>query len=322
MSATRRVFLEQSAVGVSGLVLGFYSPEVLSQATGTASPSESAFEPNAFIRIGANDRITISVIRQEMGQGVRTLLPMMVAEELDADWATLRLEQAVPGARFKDVRLHTSGSGSASTAFRTFREAGALAREMLVSAAAETWGVAKESCRTEKGAVFHDASRRRLTYGQLAGAAAGQPVPKQATLKQPSAFRVIGQPMKRIDGPDIVSGKAMYGLDVRVPGMLFASIERAPNFGLRVASFDAAATLKIQGVTSVVPVTSGIHPGLAVVARDSWTALKGREALKIVWEEGAKAPFDSAAYLNGLAEATTRASFKVRHEGDAAAALQ
>ncbi len=322
MSASRRAFLGQSVAGASGLVLGFYSPDVLAQGSGGAPGPASVFEPNAFIRIGADDRITISIIRQEMGQGVRTLLPMMVAEELDADWAEVRLEQAVPGTRFKDIRLHTSGSGSTSTAFRTFREAGALAREMLVAAAAETWGVAKESCRTEKSAVLHDSTRRRLTYGQLAGVAAKQTVPKAATLKEPSAFRVIGRPMKRVDGPDIVTGKAAYGLDARVPGMLFASIERAPAFGVRVKSFDASAALRIPGVTTVVPVASGIHPGVAVVAKDSWTALKGRQALKIVWDETSKVPFDSSTYLNGLAEATSNASFKVRHEGDAAGALE
>ena len=321
MSASRRVFLGQSVAGASGLLLGFYSPEALAQGTAAASPSGSVFEPNAFIRIGTDDRITVSIIRQEMGQGVRTLLPMMVAEELDADWAKVSLEQAIPGGRFKDIRLHTSGSGSTSTAFRTFREAGAIAREMLVAAAAETWGVARESCRTEKSAVLHDATRRRLTYGQLASAAAKQVAPKQATLKEPSAFKVIGQPMKRVDGPALVTGKAEFGLDVRVPGMLFASIERSPAFGVRVASFDASATLKIPGVTSVVLVSSGIHPGVAVVARDSWTALKGRQALKIVWDETAKVPFDSAAYLDGLSAAASKASFKVRHEGDATAAL-
>jgi isoquinoline 1-oxidoreductase beta subunit len=322
MSASRRIFLEQSVAGASALVLGFYSSDVLAQTSGTAPASGPVFEPNAFLRIGANERITISIIRQEMGQGVRTLLPMMVAEELDADWASIRLEQAVPGARFKDVRLHTSGSGSTSTAFRTFREAGAIAREMLVAAAAETWGVAKDSCRTDKGAVFHDATRRRLTYGQLAGAAARQEAPKQATLKSPSAFKVIGQPTKRVDGPDIVSGKAAYGLDVRVPGMLFASIERAPSFGVKVKSFDSGPALKVPGVVAVVPVTSGIHPGVAVVARDSWTALKGRQALGVVWDDAAKVPFDSATYLDGLSDATSRASFKVRHEGDAKAALE
>ena len=322
MSASRRAFLGQSVAGASGLVLGFYAPEVLAQGGAAAPPPASAFEPNAFIRIDPSERITISIIRQEMGQGVRTLLPMMVAEELDADWASVRLEQAVPGARFKDVRLHTSGSGSTSTAFRTFREAGAMAREMLVGAAAEAWKVSRESCRTEKSVVFHDATGRRLSYGRLAGAASRQPVPKQAALKPVSAFRVIGRPMKRVDGPDIVTGRAAYGLDVRVPGMLFASIERAPGFGLRLKSFDAGAALKISGVISVVPVTSGIHPGLAVVARDSWTALKGREALKIAWDEGSREPFDSAAYLGGLADAAAGASFKVRHEGDAVAALE
>ena len=276
---TRREFL-QSTTAVAGLTLAFRLPESLEQA------ATLAFEPNAYLRITPDDRVTLWASKLEMGQGVRTLLPMMIAEELDVDWSRVRIEQPSPGGRFAGIELHTSGSGSSSSQFHTLRVAGAAAREMLVAAAARAWNVDPGSCQTARGIVTHRATGRRQTYGQLATAAAALPVPKSPTLKDVTAFRLLGTPVKRVDGPAIVTGKAAYGADVRVPGMLFATIEHAPTLSATLGQFDATAALEIPGVRHVVAVTRGIHPGVAVVATDTWAALKGRRALRIDWRPG------------------------------------
>jgi isoquinoline 1-oxidoreductase beta subunit len=316
MTLARREFLRRSALAGSGLVLAAYLPDL-------ASGEEPArdFEPNAFLRISPDETVTLVVVRHEMGQGVRTLLPMMVAEELEADWSRVRLEQAVTGPRWKGIRLHTSGSGSSSETYGVLRRAGAAAREMLVGAAAQRWGVAAASCRAESGAVLHPPSGRRETYGRLAADAARQPVPESPRLKTTAEFRYLGHPMKRIDGPDIVSGRARYGLDVRVPEMTFASVERAPALGARLVRFDDARARGLPGVLAVVPVRAGIQQGVAVVATSTWAALRARQALAIEWDLGPHRDFDSARFEAGLDAWLDRATFKVRHEGDAEAAL-
>ena len=281
-----------------------------------------AFEPNAYLRIGADGIVTLWVTKLEMGQGVRTLLPMILAEELEADWTHVRIEQASPGARFKGIELHTSGSGSSSASYRQLRVAGAAAREMLVAAAALSWSVDASSCRAEQGSVVHVPTGRRQGFGVLAAAASQQPVPARPSLKDPTTFSLLGKPMKRVDGRAIVSGRAEYGIDVRVPGMLFASIERAPTLGGTLVRFDSAAALAVAGVRHVVPVTAGILPGVAIVADDNWSALRGRAALSITWANRAAAAFDSEPFLAQLPSACDRATFKVRHEGDALTALK
>ncbi|HKV98651.1 MAG TPA: molybdopterin cofactor-binding domain-containing protein [Vicinamibacterales bacterium] len=312
---SRRQFL-QSTGAVAGLTLAFHMPEALAQAPATA------FEPNAYLRITPDDTVTLWASKLEMGQGVRTLLPMMIAEELDVDWARVRVEQPSPGGRFAGIELHTSGSGSSSGQYRTLRVAGAAAREMLVAAAARTWNVDPATCHTSRGVVTHAPTGRRQTYGQLAAAAAALPVPKSPALKDAAAFRLLGTPTKRVDGPAIVTGKAAYGADARVPGMLFATIERAPTLSATLGQFDAADALKLPGVTHVIPVTRGIHPGVAVVATDTWAALKGRRALRIDWRPGPFSTFDSDQFLERLQhEALDRAIFPVRREGDVVAAM-
>jgi len=315
VTLTRREFLRRSALASSGLVLSTFVPEL---ALGAEAQD---FEPNAYLRIGADDTVTVSVISHEMGQGVRTLLPMMVAEELEADWSRVRLEQAVTGPRFKGIRLHTSGSGSSRGTYETLRKAGAAAKEMLVGAAAERWKAPPESCRAENGAVIHSPTGRRLSFGKLAAAAARRPVPTDPKLKTPDQFRLLGQPVKRVDGPDIVTGRAQYGIDVRVPGMVFASIERGPTLGARLLRFDDADARRLPGVIAVTPVKSGIQQGVAVVATSTWAAFRARPALKIEWDAGPHRDFDSdrfEAELDGWLEKTIH---KVRHEGDAPAAL-
>src|SRR5262249_55333315 len=195
------------------------------------------------------------------------------------------------------------------------------AREMLVDAAARAWNVEASSCRTARGVVTHTPTGRRQTYGQLAAAAAALPVPKSPALKDAAGFRLLGTPRERVHGLAVVPGKAEYGADVRVPGMLYATIEHAPTLSATLGQFDAAAALKVPGVRHVIPVTRGIHPGVAVVATDTWAALKGRGALQIEWRPGPQSGFDSDQFLQSLHTAFDRASSPVRREGDAAAAM-
>ncbi len=312
---SRRTFLG-GAGAAAGLALAFRLPDLA-----IADPAIEAFDPNAYLRITPDGTVTLWVTHLEMGQGVRTLLPMILAEELEADWETLRIEQASPGARFKGIQLHTSGSGSSSGSYRLLRVAGATAREMLVAAAAARWQVEPASCRAERSRVRHEASGRQLGYGALASAAARLRVPTDPPLKAPSQFVLLGKPMKRVDGPAIVTGRAQYGSDVRLPGLLFASIERAPSLGATLVRFDASGALGVPGVRHVVATRAGIHPGVAVVADDNWSALKGRAALRVEWREAAQAAFDSDAFLASLPAAFERASYAVRHEGDATAAV-
>lgn len=319
MTLSRREFLRRAALAGSGLVLAMHVPELVRAAEAGEAPAE--FAPNAFLRIALDGTVTLTIVRHEMGQGVRTTLAMLLADELEADWGRIRVEQAVTGPRFRGIRLHTSGSGSSRGVFPVLRTAGATAREMLVGAAAERWGVPAASCRAEAGQVVHDASGRRLGYGALAAAAATRQMPDSPRLKEPSEFRYIGKPMKRIDGPEIVTGRTTYGLDVRVPGMLFASVERAPVLGAKLLGFDGARALAMPGVRHVVPVRSGIQQGVAVVATSTWAAFRARAALRIEWDPGPHRDFDSERFAAALPGWLERANGRVRHEGDAPAAL-
>ena len=231
MKATRRNFLKTSGLAGAGLAIWLEMPKT---ATGEAT---AMFEPSAYICITPDNTVRLWITRSEMGQGVRTTLPMMLNEELEADWAQIRYEQALPGGRFKGIRLRTSGSGSTVGTYSALRKAGATAREMLIAAAAEKWNVEPSTCRAEQGKVIHTLSARKSRYGELAEAAARQKVPGNPPLKNPADFRIIGKRRKRTDGVPILTGKAIFGMDVRVPGMLYAVIARCPYQGGKVASF-------------------------------------------------------------------------------------
>jgi isoquinoline 1-oxidoreductase subunit beta len=309
--------VRSSALAGAGLVLWIERPH------GFASAAAQVFEPSAYISITPDNIVRLWITRSEMGQGVRTTLPMMLVEELEANWAQIRLEQAMPGGRFKDIRLRTSGSGSTVGSYRDLRMAGATAREMLIAAAAEKWKVEPAACFAQKGAVVHRASGRKLTFGALASAAAKQNVPGKPTLKAIKDFKLIGTRVNRSDGHQIVTGKAKFGLDIRVPGMLYAVMERCPYFGGRVASFDGSKALAVSGVKHVVPITSGIAGGVAVVADHTWAAMKGREALRVEWERGLHHDFDSDRFLELMdrAAAEKTGGYLVRKNGDATSAL-
>jgi isoquinoline 1-oxidoreductase beta subunit len=301
---TRRDVLRIGAVGGAALVLGVRWDD---EAFAVEKPGP-AFVPNVWIRIDRSGRTWLTCGKSEMGQGVRTSLPMILADELDADWAQVRVAQASPGPAFP--RLGTGGSWSVGGSWQPLRQAGAAARAMLVAAAAARWGVDPATCRTERGAVIH-AGGRTLRYGALVAGASRLPVPAQPRLKAASEFRIIGTGMKRFDGPQIVSGAAKYGIDATAPRMAYASIERAPAAGCKPARFDAAAARSVRGVRDVLAIAGGV----AVVADGTWAAMKGRAALHVEWERPAGPTFDTSAHGRRLEEAAREAGVVTRSEG-------
>lgn len=307
MTTTRRDFIRLALVGGSAFAIGWD--------VRAAGDDKTPFTPNGWIEIDPSGRVTLTVGKSEMGQGVRTSLAMIVAEELGADWASVTIRQASPGDAYQG--LGTGGSWSVRGSWQRLRTAGAAAREMLVAAAAARLSVDATTLRTQDGAVIHDASGRRVPFGELVAAAAKQPVPQTPVLKPASAFTIIGRRTKRVDAPAIVSGKAIYGLDARVPDMHYATIVRPPVPGGTIRSFDATEAKKVAGVTHAVRVPSGV----AVVGRDSWAALKGREALKIETDDGAHATFDTAAHVERLREGAKLDGVVLRRDGDVPAAF-
>lgn len=269
---------------------------------------------NAFIRIGGDNEVTIVVNKSEMGQGVYTALPMLVAEELECDWAQVRVESAPVEAVYNHTSFGiqmTGGSTSVLSEWDRMRRVGAAAREMLIAAAADLWKVERSSCRAEKGMVIHPKGEK-LSYGQLAEKAAAMPMPEEVRLKDPSEFKLIGQPAKRIDTPAKTNGSAVFGLDVRAPGMVTAVIVRPPVFGGKVKSFDDEKAKTLPGVKEVVEIEAGV----AVVATDFWSARRGRRALKISWDDGPLAELSTAGMRKQYAELAQTPGAKVRKEGD------
>lgn len=315
MSLTRREFLKASGATLAGLCLELaWDGRLLHDAESAAEPA-AGFRPYAWLAIESDGRTVIQVGRVEMGQGVRTSLPMILAEELDADWSRVEVVTASPGPDFK--QMTTSGSWSVGGTYMPLRHMGARARALLIQAAAARWQVDPASCRTEPGRVLHPATDRSLSYGELAAEAARLPIPTAAPLKEPGAFRLIGRRMPRLDAPRIVSGAAGYGLDVRIPDMKFASIERCPVPGGMPRSVDDAAARAVPGVRDVVRLAEGV----AVVGDHTWAALAGRRALRVEWNEGAIASFDSDAYRRSLVEASSGAGSVGRSVGDVDGAL-
>lgn len=258
----------------------------------TAVPGPTAwFEPNMYVQIDNTDQTIITVSRTEMGQGVRTALAMILAEELEADWSSIQVKTAPADTKYG--RQLTGGSQSIEQLFMPLRRAGALAREMLLAAAAQIWQVEAGQCSAENGAVSHAESGRQLTYGELVETAATLPTPKSSDirLKEPKDFRLIGTPKGQIDESHYVDGSAAYGLDVRLPDMRFAVIARPPVISGLVESFDATAALDIPGVQDVLELNGSV----AVVAGNTWAAMEGRRALAITWNDGRLAESSSEA---------------------------
>lgn len=316
----RRNFL-QIGISLSGsLILGlnFSSPEGIGEAEAMTSAS---YALNAFVRISTDDTITIIVNKSEMGQGVYTSLPMLIAEELECDWKKIRVEAAPVNPVYNHTEWGpmqaTGGSTSIRSEWERFREAGATAREMLLAAAAKTWKVNKKTCRAENGRVF-DSSGRSLTFGDLAKTAARMPLPKQVNLKDPANFKIIGKPVKHLDTPEKINGKAIFGFDAGIPGMLTALIARPPVFGGKVVSIKADRTMSVPGVKNVVQIPSGV----AVIADGFWPAKKGRDLLEIVWDEGSGAEISTAVLHERYKNLAKAKGAVARKEGDTESAFR
>lgn len=309
---SRRDFLKVTGAAGTGLVLGLHLEA-------KPTPGEAAraeFKPNAFLALRPDGTVRITVSKTEMGQGVRTALPMALAEELDLDWSRIEVVNALPGPDFKSMQ--TGGSTSVSSTWNPLRKAGAAARQMLVAAAAAQWKVSLDQCRTEKGFVLGP-SGQKLGYGDLAEAAAKLPVPKDPPLKKASEYRLLGGRMPRFDGPAIVTGKAIFGIDVRRPGQRFAAVLRCPVPGGQPKAWDDNKAKATPGVKAVVKVPTG----LAVVADSTWAAFKGREALaaSTTWDEGPGKDFSSVALEAKMRTALTGPADEARKEGDVDKAL-
>jgi isoquinoline 1-oxidoreductase beta subunit len=319
MSATlnRRSFLQVSAAAGGGLLVGTY----LSWTDGETLEAAGVFEPNVWIKVNADDTVRIMLTMLEMGQGVMTSMPMLVAEELDFDWTKIKTEWAGADPKYGNPNFGgqqlTAGSNSVRGMWKLLREAGATARVMLVTAAAQTWGVPENSCSTDKGEVIHQASGRRLKYGVLVDKAAALPVPKAVTLKDPKNFKVLGNSLARLDVPEKVNGSAMFGIDVKLPGLLTAKVVRCPVFGGKVASFNADKAKVVPGVKQVVQISTGV----AVVADNYWSASRGAQALEITWDEGPLAKLTTAEILARYKDLAQKPGKVARNDGNADAAM-
>lgn len=315
VNLSRRRFLQQGALA-GALVLGFRL--AWPGRAGAKAGGPVALSP--YLRIDPAGTITVIANHSEMGQGVYTSAAMLVAEELDADWTKVRVEPAPVGAAYNHTAFGiqmTGGSSSTWSEFERYRLAGAAARALLIAAAAKTWKVDAAACKTKDGAVVHEASKRSLPYAKLVAAAAKLQPPAKPALKSAADYRLIGKPTPRVDTPDKTNGKAVFGLDVSVPGMLVALIERAPVFGAKLRSFDAKKAKAVPGVKHVVPIDRGV----AVVADGFWAARQGRDALEVIWDEGPQATLDSAAQREAYVKLAGEKGVPAKREGDVPAAL-
>ena len=321
--ASRREFMSVTAAAGGGLLLGFAIA-----AKAEAAETAGAAALNAFVRIDPQGVVTIMSKNPEIGQGIKTSLPMLIAEELDVAWENVRIEQADSEPKVFGLQI-AGGSMATPLNWESLRRVGAVARAMMVQAAAQAWNCPPGECTTSPGQVIHKASNRTASYGSLAGLCAGlaQPDPKTVPLKDPKDYRIIGKPMAQYDTPRIVTGAPLFGIDVRLPGMLYATYVKAPVFGAKVASADLAAAQAVKGVRKAFVVEGGTNlagllPGVAVVADSWWAARKGRDKLNIQWADHPTQSQSSAAFARRAAELGAAAPQKsLRNDGDVAKAL-
>ncbi len=277
-NVSRRDFIKIVGLSGSGLFLAAYVPSQVFAKNPDDDPK--IFSPNAFLKIDSNGIITIIVPKSEMGQGVKTALPMMVAEELEVEWEKIKIEQADADPKYGNQS--TGGSTSVRTTWKPLRTAGATAKVMLITAAAQIWSVSTSECKAENGFVINKINNKKLSYGELVDAASKLPVPQNVELKNPKDFKIIGKSIPRVDIPEKVYGTAIFGIDVILPEMLYASVIHCPTFGGKVKSFDDTKAKSINGVKNVFNISSGV----AVVANSTWSAFQGLDALSIDWDFG------------------------------------
>jgi isoquinoline 1-oxidoreductase beta subunit len=314
----RRDFLKTGAAIGGGLLLNLYVPDWAPARAAEASSKPVAL--NAFVHISSDDWVTVISNHSEMGQGIYTSLPMLIAEELEADWSKMRVESSPVEAVYNHTVfgiMMTGGSTTTNSEYDRFRKMGAMARVMLIDAAAQGWGVDSGTCHAEKGFVVHAASKRRGSFGSLAEAASKIEPPKDVPLKDPKDFRIIGKPKQRLDTPSKTNGSAQFGLDVYIPGLLTAVVARSPVFGGKVASFNADKAKAVPGVVNVLEVPSGV----AVIAKGFWPAKLGREKLDIIWDEGPGAQTSTVAMREQFAALSKTPGAVAKKVGDPAGAL-
>jgi isoquinoline 1-oxidoreductase beta subunit len=323
---TRRDFLKSAGtVGAVALTIGFEwaGSTRRALAVGPAPVAGAAFTPNAFLRVGADNSVTVIAKHLEMGQGAYTGIATIVAEELDADWAQVRVESAPADAkRYANLAFGTmqgtGGSSAMANSWMQLREAGGKARAMLLAAAAKDWKVPVADLTVEQGVVHHTASKRQARFGALVKTAATLPVPENVQLKDPKNFKLIGHPALRVDAAAKSDGTAQFTLDVVLPGMLVALLKRPPQFGATVKSFDAAAASAVPGVVKVVQVPRGV----AVVAKSFWAAKQGRDALTVEWDDSKAEKRSSAALMAEYRRLADQPAVSARKDGDAVQAIR
>src|SRR5713101_1741097 len=322
----RRTFLKTGAAGGAALLIGFHLPARSSSDPAQAQEKPSINPFDAWVRITPDNRVTLILGKSEMGQGIMTALPMILAEELCVDWKLVKVEQAPTNPKIYDHG--TGGSGSVAGSWLPLRQAGAAAREMLIAAAAKKWEVSPDTCKAQNGYVLHGHPQRSFRYGELVADATQLPIPnlKQVPLKNSDDFPIVGHDTHRIDAASKADGSAKFGIDSRVPGMLYAVVARCPVFEGKVASFDATKAKAVKGVRDVIPFTTegrGVSTtgGVAVLADSSWTAMQGRKALEVKWDEGAAANESSEDLHKQFLENAAKPGKVLRNEGDADASL-
>lgn len=317
-NTTRRDFLKTSAAVSGGLVIAFVAPGAKRFVLAAPSAAADPFVPNAFLRIGSDDTITVLSAHSEMGQGIWTTLPMLIAEELDADWSKIKVEHAPAAPVYAHTAFGIQATGGSTTTwseFLRYREAGALARSLLVEAAAQRFGVPASDCRTENGVVI--AGRKRASYGALADAAAQLPARTSVKLKDAKDWKIIGKPTKRLDTPEKITGRAQFGMDVQFDGLLTAVVARSPICGGKVKAFDATKAKAEPGVRDVVQVPSGV----AVIADHFWAASRGRAALEIEWDPGTGATLDTDTLREEFSRKAATPGLPAANAGDVGAAM-
>src|SRR5712671_5550329 len=316
----RREFIRSGAAIGGGLLVSLHAP-LAGRASDALAAGEKDFALNAFVRIGTDESVTVISAHSEMGQGIYTSLPMLLNEELQADWSKIRVEAAPVDKVYNHPAFGmqiTGGSTTSPAEWERYRKMGAVARTMLVEAAARQWNVEASSCRVDKGVVIHGATGRRATYGSLANVAAQLTAPADVPLKDAKAFTLIGKPTRRLDTPSKTNGSAQFGLDVSLPGMLTAVVARPPVFGGKVVKFDASKALKVPGVKAVEQVPSGV----AVIAERFWPAKMGRDKLTVEWDLGPNAALSTEQMLRDFREIAKNPGTIAKKTGDPESALK
>ena len=308
LKPTRREFIKVVGLSGGGLFLASYVP--FQNVLTNPSNEPKIFSPSVYLRIDSNGVVTVIFHRSELGQGVKTALPMLVAEELEVDWEKIVIEQSDADTKYGNQS--TGGSTSIRLNYEPLRVAGATARMMLITAAAARWNVSPENCYAEKGYVINKLTDEKSGYGELVEDASKLPVLKNVPLKDPKDFKLIGKRIHRVDTPDKIYGKAKFGIDIVIPGMFYAAVSRCPVFGGKVKSFDATRTKSLPGVVNVYQISSGI----AVVADSTYRAFKGRDALNIEWDYGKYANVNTEDIRNELTKYTNEDGYEFESKGD------